>query len=181
MEKSTRANKHTIAIEVEDKPGVLSRISTLFSRRGFNIDSLTVGNTHKKGISRFTLVVEGDDTVLEQIRKQSQKLIHVITTDSLIKDASVMREFAIVKLEYNKENSAKINEIVDLYGGRMLDSSDDVLIVEFSGSEEKINLVFDDLADFTVLESLRTGKIGMRTGKGRAGRPVKKGGKGSGK
>ncbi len=156
--------RQTIAIEVEDKPGVLSRISTLFSRRGFNIDSLTVGHTHKEGISRFTIVVKGDDKTLEQIRKQSQKLIHVLTAESLKKERSVMREFAIVKLEYDEKSSAKINDLVDLYGARMLDSTNEVLIVEFSGTEDKINLVFNDLKKFTVLESLRTGKIGMHIG-----------------
>ena len=155
----------TITLEVEDKPGVLSRISTLFSRRGYNIDSLTVGHTHKPGISRFTIVVRGDDKILEQIRKQSQKLISVLTTESLVKDESVMREFAIVKLKYTPENSIQINEIVDLYGARMLDSSNEILIVEFSGSEEKINMVFKDLREYEIVESLRTGKIGMKTGK----------------
>ncbi len=158
-------NRQTIAIEVEDKPGVLSRISTLFSRRGYNIDSLTVGHTHIPGISRFTIVVQGDDATLEQIRKQSQKLIHVLTTNKLEKNESVMREFAIVKLQYDKDSSIRINEVVDLYGARMLDSSNEVLVVEFSGTEEKIDLVFEDLKQFTVLESIRTGKIGMRTGR----------------
>ncbi len=156
--------KQIIAIEVEDKPGVLSRISTLFSRRGFNIDSLTVGHTHKKGISRFTIVVRGNKATLEQIRKQSQKLIHVLRTEDLKHEGSITREFAIVKLEYNEDSSKKINELVDLYGGRMLDSTNEELIVEFSGTEEKIDRVFTDLKQFIVLESLRTGKIGMRTG-----------------
>lgn len=164
MESLTKEKRHIIAIEVEDKPGVLSRISTLFSRRGYNIDSLTVGHTHKPGISRFTIVVKGDDEILEQIRKQSQKLISVLTTENLVKDGSVMREFAIIKLKYTKESSIRINEIVDLYGARMLDSTNEVLIVEFSGTEEKINMVFRDLKQFEIVESLRTGKIGMKTG-----------------
>ena len=155
--------RQTIAIEVEDKPGVLSRISTLFSRRGFNIESLTVGHTHIPGVSRFTIVVQGDETTLEQIRKQSQKLVHVLTTDNLKGGQSVMREFAIVKMRYDKDSSSRVNEIVDMYGARMLDSTNDVLIVEFSGSEEKINLVFDDLKELDVLESIRTGKIGMKS------------------
>jgi len=155
--------RYTIAIEVEDKPGVLSRISTLFSRRGYNIESLTVGHTHIPDVSRFTIVVQGDKSTLEQIRKQSQKLVHVLTTENLTVGTSVMREFAIVKLTYDKETSPRINEIVDLYGAKMLDSADGELIVEFSGSEEKIDLVFDDLKELEVLESIRTGKIGMKT------------------
>lgn len=165
MEKSDKDKRHIIAIEVEDIPGVLSRISTLFSRRGYNIDSLTVGRTHKPGVSRFTIVVRGDDTVLEQIRKQSQKLIHILTTEYLEKNSAVMREFAIVKLVYDKDSSIEINELVDLYGARMLSSSNEVLVIELSGTEEKIDLVFEDLQSFVVLESIRTGKIGMRTGR----------------
>ncbi len=165
MEKEDKDKRHIIAIEVEDIPGVLSRISTLFSRRGYNIDSLTVGRTHKPGVSRFTIVVQGDDTVLEQIRKQTQKLIHILTTDYLEKSSAVLREFAIVKLVYDKDSSNDINELVDLYGARMLNSSDEVLVVEFSGTEEKIDLVFKDLKSFVVLESIRTGKIGMKTGR----------------
>jgi len=165
MEKTDKDKRHIIAIEVEDIPGVLSRISTLFSRRGYNIDSLTVGKTHKPGISRFTIVVRGDEAVLEQIRKQSQKLIHILTTEYLEKNSAVLREFAIVKLVYNKDSAVRINELVDLYGGRMLSSFDEVLVVELSGTEEKIDRVFEDLQSFVVLESIRTGKIGMKTGK----------------
>lgn len=157
-------NIQTIALEVEDKPGVLSRISTLFSRRGFNVDSLTVGHTHIPGISRFTIVVQGDEGILEQIRKQSQKLVNVLRTEYLKKDTSVMREFAIVKVEYNREFAPKINEIVDMYGGRMLDLTEGRLIVEFSGTERKIDVIFQDLAEVKVLESTRTGKLGMRMG-----------------
>ncbi len=157
-------HRHVITLEVEDKPGVLARIATLFSRRGFNVDSLTVGHTHLPGISRFTIVVRGDDHVLEQIRKQSQKLIQVIKTDFLHKETSVMREFAILKLDYNEAHAKGINQVVDLYGGRMLDSHGGHLIVEFSGSEEKINQVLHSLSHFTVLEAVRTGKIGMQIG-----------------
>ena len=162
--------RHVISLEVEDKPGVLSRISTLFSRRGFNVDSLTVGHTHVPGISRFTIVVRGDAEVLEQIRKQSQKLIQVLTATDLNPAESVMREFAIVKLAHSTkdekgiEEAIEINEIVDFYGGRMLDSGHGQLIVEFSGSEKKIEKVFEQLQSYKVLESIRTGKLGMKIG-----------------
>ena len=157
-------DKHVITLEVEDKPGVLTRISSLFSRRGFNIDSLTVGHTHLPGISRFTIVVRGDERILEQIRKQTQKLIHIISTHSLDLKGSVMREFAIVKLEYNESSSLGINQMIDLYGARMLDSSNEIIIVEFSGSQDKIDRIFKELNEFNVIESIRTGKIGMKTG-----------------
>lgn len=159
------AQKQTISIEVENKPGVLSRISTLFSRRGYNVESLAVAHTHIPGVSRFTIVVEGDEAILEQIRKQSQKLIHVLTTENLEPSASICREFAVIKLEYNAASSHEINTVVDLYGGRMLDHTEGVLIVEFSGSEEKINRVFAELKSLNILESIRSGKVGI--GKGR--------------
>ena len=157
--------KQTISIEVENKPGVLSRISTLFSRRGYNVESLAVAHTHIPGISRFTIVVEGDEAILEQIRKQSQKLIHVLTTENLDPEVSICREFAVIKLEYNPESSLEINHIVDLYGGRMLDHTEGVLIVEFSGSEEKIDRVFKELKSLTILESIRSGKVGISKGR----------------
>lgn len=157
--------KQTISIEVENKPGVLSRISTLFSRRGYNVESLAVAHTHVPGISRFTIVVEGDDAILEQIRKQSQKLIHVLTTENLEEGASICREFAVVKLDYNEDSSNQINQIVDLYGGRMLDHTEGVLIVEFSGTEQKIDTIFNELKSLTILESIRSGKVGIRKGR----------------
>ena len=109
--------KHIFSVEVEDKPMVLVRIASLFSRRGFNIDSLTVANTNKKGISRFTIAIYGDHKTLEQVRKQTQKIIHVLTTSELHPKDSVVREFAILKLDYNEKNSARINHTVDFYGG----------------------------------------------------------------
>lgn len=157
-------HRHVIMLEVEDKPGVLARISTLFSRRGFNVESLAVGHTHKKGISRFTIVVMGDDRVVEQIKKQSQKLVQVIKAEDLRREDSIMREFAIVKIDYNETDAPDINELIDLYGGRMLDSVQGQLVVEFSGTEHKINKIFNELQRFTLLESIRTGKIGMQKG-----------------
>lgn len=157
--------KHIFSVEVEDKPMVLVRIASLFSRRGFNIDSLTVGNTNKKGISRFTIVIYGDNKTLEQVRKQTQKIIHVLTTSELRIEDSVVREFAILKLDYNEKNAAKINHTVDFYGARMLDFSEDVLMVEVSGSTEKVDSIIQELGEKIILESMRTGKTGLKKGK----------------
>jgi len=169
--------RHVIAMEVEDKPGVLTRISSLFSRRGFNVESLTVGHTHKPGISRFTVVVLGEEKELEQIRKQSQKLIHVLKTCHVVdKDTltefeleqigmkvkhGVMRELAIVKVHYDEQSSRPINHIVERFSARMLHWSGYDLLLEFSGTEEKIDAVFEELENVTVLESVRSGKIAM--------------------
>ena len=154
-----------ISIEVEDKPGVMTRISSLFSRRGFNVISLSVGRTHKPGISRFTITTEGDQQVLEQIRKQCQKLIHVLKTHNLKVDRSVLREFTMVKLSNKAEHSDKIAHMIDFYGGRLLDITDNALIIEFSGSTEKITTVHQKLSELDVLESIRTGTAGMLKGK----------------
>lgn len=167
--------RHVIALEVEDKPGVLTRISSLFSRRGFNVESLTVGHTHVPGVSRFTIVVIGDERELEQIRKQSQKLIHVLKTFHVVDhdtqselasatvkpQHAVMRELAIVKVHYDEQSCRPINHIVERFSARMLHWSGVDLVLEFSGTEEKVDAVFEELKQVTVLESVRTGKIAM--------------------
>ena len=158
--------KHTFSIEAEDKPMVLVRIASLFSRRGFNIDSLTVATTNKIGISRFTIVIKGDDKILEQVRKQVQKIIHVLTINLLPPEESKLREFSILKLEYSKKYAFKINSIIDFYGGRMLDLTDDVLMVEFSGSSWKIDKILQELEpNKLIIESVRSGKTGLKKGK----------------
>ncbi len=152
-------NKQTITIEVEDKPGVLTRISSLFSRRGYNIQSMTVGATDLPGISRFTIVALENEKILEQIRKQSQKLIHVLKTEKLDPENAVNREFALIKIRYNENSSEEINEIIDLYGATMLDLTEEIMILEFSGSEQKIDQIFSKLKTSLIIEVLRTGIV----------------------
>ena len=166
MHKPEEQNDATqvISIEVEDQPGVMTRISALFARRGFNVKSLSVGHTHQENKSRFTVVTSGNNKVLEQIRKQCQKLIHVLRTDFLQPEDSVLREFAIVKIEKEEKNLPKLYHIVDFYGGLFLDWSPTSVIVEFAGSEKKIDAVFQEFEHFHVLESIRTGTVGMKRG-----------------
>ncbi|OGG94279.1 MAG: acetolactate synthase small subunit [Candidatus Lambdaproteobacteria bacterium RIFOXYD2_FULL_50_16] len=173
-------NRHVIALEVEDKPGVLTRISALFSRRGFNVESLTVGHTHQPGVSRFTIVVRAGEAELEQIRKQTQKLVHVLKTyhvldrevepDERMKaimaasnqvQHAVMREMALVKVHYDAQSSRQINHVVEVFSARMLHWSGKDLVLEFSGTEAKIDAVFKELDSVSVLESVRTGKVAM--------------------
>lgn len=156
--------QYILSIEVEDKPMVLTRISSLVARRGFNIDSMTVANTNKKGISRFTIVMQGNEKTLEQIRKQTQKIIHVLTTSELCEEDAVIRELAILKLHYLPKNTKKINHIIDFYGARMLDSTEDVFMIEVSGTTEKIDTIIKKLGKDIILESIRTGKMGLRKG-----------------
>ena len=156
-------SQQVISIEVENKPGILTKISALFSRRGFSIVSLSVGTTHKEGISRFTIVTEGNEETMEQIRKQSQKLINVLKTDRHNKIDSILREFTILKLEINDNNRSEVNHIIDFFGGRLLSLKRDNVIVEFSGSDDKINSIFSELKNVRIIESIRTGKVGMKT------------------
>ena len=155
---------YIFSVEVEDKPMVLVRIASLVARRGFNIDSLAVANTNKKGISRFTFVVKGNEKTLEQIRKQTQKIIHVLTTSELNEESAVIREMAILKLHYTPKTMKKISHIIDFYGMRMLDSTDDIFMVETSGTSEKIDTIIKELGANIILESIRTGKMGLVKG-----------------
>ena len=153
--------KQIISIEVEDKPGVLARIATLFSRRGYNIESLTVANTHQPDISHFTIVSTGDEAILEQIRKQCQKLVHVIKVDQIDPEKSVLREFSILKLKLTKDNAKEIWHIIDFHGLRLMHSADDFVIVEISGSEEKVNAMKQMIKPENVLAFIRTGKMAL--------------------
>jgi len=162
--KEQKDSSQVISIEVEDQPVVLTRISALFARRGFNIKSLSVAHTHLPGLSRFTIVTSGNNKVLEQIRKQCQKLIHVLRTQFLNPENSVLREFTIVKIERDLQKLPHLHHLVDFYGGRLLDLSENSIIVEFSGSEEKIDQIYQELQSLKVLESIRTGKVGMKRG-----------------
>ncbi len=154
--------QQVISIDVQDKPGVMTRISSLFSRRGFSVISLSVGQTHVSGVSRFTIVTEGDGKKMEQIRKQCQKIIHVLKTKQLFPKSSILREFAILKLKVESQSQHDLMHIVDFYGGRLLHSSGNQLILEFSGSDQKIDKIFTELKSFKILESIRTGKVGMK-------------------
>jgi len=156
--------KHTIAVIVNNRPGVLSRVSNLFSRRAFNIESLAVGTTEDESVSRITLVAAGDDTVLEQIVKQLYKLIDVIRVYDLPPSSSVERELALIKVAASSNNRSEIMQIVDIFRGRIVDVSENAVIVEITGDEGKINGIESLLEKFGVKELVRTGKISMARG-----------------
>lgn len=157
-------SRYILAIEVEDKPGVMTRISSLFSRRGFNVESLTVGHTQQVGVSRFTIVVYGDEKELEQIRKQSQKLIHVLKTSHLEPEQAILRELALVKIEAKEEYSSQFFQLVDEFKARLLDHSDGCWVVEVSGHEKRISQFFEQISGMQILEALRSGQIGVGKG-----------------
>jgi len=156
--------KHTIAAIVENRPGVLVRIAALFSRRGFNIDSLTVGATDNPDYSRMTITVEGDEIVLEQVTKQLNKLINVIRVSELAPAESVERELAIIKVAARKEDRSEIMQIVSVFRAKIIDVSPRSMIVEVTGSEDKVEAMVRLLRQFGIKEMARTGKVSMVRG-----------------
>jgi len=156
--------KHTVAVLVENKPGVLTRVAGLFSRRGFNIESLAVGVTENADTSRMTIVVSGDDKVLEQVMKQLNKLIDVIRVSDIPHEDSVNRELALIKVGVDSNTRAEVMQIVDIFRAKIVDVGAKSLIVEVTGDESKINAIEQLLRQFGVKEMVRTGKVAMNRG-----------------
>ncbi|MFP4490015.1 MAG: acetolactate synthase small subunit [Spirochaetaceae bacterium] len=156
--------KHTISILCDDIPGVMTRISGLFSRRGFNIESLTVGHTELPGKSRFTIVVEGNEDILEQVRKQLQKLVHVIKVWDLDIERIVEREHALVKVEVHEQDRGLLLQLITALQARIINSRGPVWVLEITGDTASIDSAINLLNQFTILESIRTGKIALEQG-----------------
>src|SRR5512135_2802706 len=131
--------KHTLSVLVQNRPGVLARTAGLFSRRGYNIESLTVGVTEDDDVSRMTIVVSGDDTVVEQVTKQLNKLIEVIKVTDLTKELYVDRELVLIKVTAEGNNRSEIMQLVDIFRARIVDVAPKSLIIEVTGDEGKIN------------------------------------------
>lgn len=156
--------KHTISVIVENKPGVLHRVAGLFGRRSFNIESLAVGTTENPDVSRMTIVAEGDEQTLEQIIKQLYKQIDVLKVFDLPADSSVERELALIKVHSNEKTRHDITQIVDIFKARIVDVSDDSLIIEMTGEKEKVENMEKLLRKFGIKELVRTGKIALQRG-----------------
>ncbi len=156
--------RHTLAVLVENKSGVLTRVAGLFSRRGYNIDSLAVGVTEDLTISRMTIVVRGDDHVLEQVTKQLNKLIDVIRVTDLGADESVERELALIKVVADANNRSEIIQIVDIFRARIIDVAAKSMTIEVTGDEGKIRGIEQLLRPFGIKEMVRTGKVAMTRG-----------------
>jgi acetolactate synthase I/III small subunit len=155
---------HTFAVYVEDKPGVLNRIASLFRRRAFNIDSLTVGHTETEGVSRMTIVCDADETSARRIEANVYKLVNVLRVDDLSHLSSVARELAMIKVSATSENRAQVMQLADVFRARVVDVSPESLIVETTGTEEKIDRLLDVLRPYGVLEMVRTGRVSMARG-----------------
>ena len=158
----TSIMRHTISVLVENKFGVLARISGLFSGRGFNIDSLNVAPTQDPALSRVTVVVRGDDTVLDQINKQLLKLVNVIEVIDFQEGQAVERELVLAKVKADTRTRSEIIQIVDIFRAKIINVAPDSVIVEITGDEGKINGFLSMVESFGILELARTGKLAMR-------------------
>jgi acetolactate synthase-1/3 small subunit len=156
--------RHTLSVLVENRHGVLARVAGMFARRGYNIDSLTVGVTEDATISRMTIVVRGDDEVLEQVTKQLNKLIDVIRVSDLKAEDTVEREMALFKVSSDVNNRSEIMQIVDIFRARIIDVAPRSMIVEVTGDETKIEAIEQLLRPFGIKEMVRTGKVALRRG-----------------
>ena len=157
--------RHTLGVLVENQPGVLSRVAGLFSGRGFNIESLTVAQTLDPQISHITLVTTGDETIMEQIVKQLNKLVNVIKVIDFREVKFVDREMALIKVKAESHTRAEILRIVDIFRGKVVDVSPNFLTIEVTGDEGKIQAILDLLAQLGIVEVVRTGKVAIARSK----------------
>jgi len=155
-----------LSVLVDNTPGVLSRVAGLFSRRGYNIDSLTVGETEDQAISRMTVQVTGDDMILEQITKQLQKLQDVIEVYELKTGESVTRELILVKVEAKDRDRQSVISIANIFRAKIVDVSVESLMIELTGNNEKIDAFINLLEQYTIKELVRTGITGLTRGSG---------------
>ena len=156
--------KHTVVALVEDRPGVLNRVASLFRRRGFNIDSLAVGTTEEPGISRMTIVVASENGIVDQVQKQLAKLIDVIEVADLTGEDTVIRELALVKVACTTEQRREILDLVDIFRARAVDVAPGSLIIQIVAEERQFNSLIENLEPYGILELTRTGRIAMLRG-----------------
>ncbi|HAV43552.1 TPA: acetolactate synthase small subunit [bacterium] len=156
--------KHTISVLVENRFGVLARVAGLFSGRGYNIDSLCVGETVDPSISRMTIVTHGDDRVIEQIEKQLNRLIDVIRVNDLTQEDHVERELVLIKVKAENEKRRDVMEIANIFRAKVVDVNPKTLTLEITGDEEKINAIIELLKPYNIKELVRTGKIAITRG-----------------
>jgi acetolactate synthase-1/3 small subunit len=159
-----RTDRHVLTALVENRPGVLSRVANLFRRRNFNIDSLTVGRTHKDDLSRMTLVMDGTQEEVERLEKNLYKLIDVIQVEHMTGKPSLYRDLALIKVAVSGENRREVHELADIFRARIIDVSQESMIIEVTGEEAKIENFTDLLRPFGIIEMVRTGVVAMGRG-----------------
>jgi acetolactate synthase I/III small subunit len=157
-------SRHTLSVLVENKPGVLARVSSLFSRRGFNIDSLAVGPTEHPEISRMTIVVSVEDLPLEQVTKQLNKLVNVLKIVELDPGSSVQRELLLVKVRADAETRSQVLETVQLFRAKVVDVASDAVTIEATGSKDKLEALIRVLEPFGIKELVQSGMVAINRG-----------------
>jgi acetolactate synthase-1/3 small subunit len=164
---------HTFAVYVDNKPGVLNRVASLFRRRAFNIESLTVGHTEQAGISRMTVVVDTDEYGARRLEANLYKLVPVRRVENITAKPTIARDLALIKVAAAGDARAQVMQLVDVYRARVVDVSPDSLVIETTGTEDKIDSLVEVLRPYGVMEMVRTGRVSMARGSaGAAARPA---------
>lgn len=156
--------KHTVVALVEDRPGVLNRVASLFRRRGFNIDSLAVGATEEQGISRMTIVLDGADGIVEQVEKQLYKLIDVVKVSDVTNEEAVTRELALIKVRCTAEQRREVLDLIQIFRAHAVDVTPNSLIVQIVAGGDTLDALVDNLRPYGIREMVRTGRIAMVRG-----------------
>ena len=158
------ASLRTLVAYVEDKPGVLNRVASLFRRRSYNIASLNVGRTHEAGVSRMTIVVEGDSRVAQLMEANLYKLVNVLSVQDITDTPSVVRDMALIKIAPEEHRRGEVLQLIEVFHGRVVDISSATLIAEITGSPDKIDAFVEVLQPFGIAEMVQTGRISMTRG-----------------
>ena len=156
--------RHTVAALVQDKPGVLKRVASLFRRRGFNIESLAVGSTEEVGISRMTFVIEGGDGIVEQVEKQLYKLIDVVKVSDLTKEDAVIRELALIKVRCRPEQRREVLDLVEIFRAQSVDVTQNGMVIQLVAQPDTVDGLLENLRPYGIREMVRTGQIAIARG-----------------
>jgi acetolactate synthase-1/3 small subunit len=154
----------TFVVHVEDRPGVLNRVASLVRRRGFNIESVTVGRTETPGLSRMTLVVDTDEAAVARLRSNLDKLVNVRRVEDVTLAAAVVRDLAMIKVSATAQTRSQIMQLADVFRARVVDVAPDSLVIEITGTEDKVDGLLEMLRPYGVLEMARTGRVAMVRG-----------------
>lgn len=156
--------RHVLSALVQNQPGVLAHVSGMLASRGFNIDSLAVGETEQPQLSRMTFVVHGDDTVLDQVRKQLDKIVSIVRVDDISSENFVERDLMLIKVAAPAEKRSEIALLVEMFRGRVVDISHENIMIEISGQEQKVEKFIDLMRPYGIIEMARTGRIALVRG-----------------
>jgi acetolactate synthase-1/3 small subunit len=157
---------------MDDRPGVLTRVASLFRRRGFNIESLAVGHSETESISRMTFVVSGDDRMVDQAIKQLEKQVDVTRVEDMTDKPAVVRELALVRVRTNAQTRAEVMQVVDIYRAQIVDVALDSLVIQVVGAEDRVDSLVELLSAFGIVEMARTGRVAMARGRAPLQRPA---------